>query len=323
MTRRERVKSKYPGFYVHPEHPNLGVSINGELRDLSTGKSLTPSIPKGNTYRHVCINGKSYLHHLLVLSCFEEKPDDGRKWVGNHLDGIKYNNRLNNLEWTTYSGNSIHAYESGLRDDNKPTLVKDLRTGVITRYISLQSAAKAIGCNGGIIHRWMNGKCAAPLQLWYDVTYEGQPWHNLTEKDAGRNPLFTDSILVITPEGNKLRFESMADAASLIRLKPGTLRYRMKNGIHVSNGFMTGWASEYTGDDIGDYEWVRYEPDRSIPRGQRKPLPLEVTFPDGKTEVYQSVGELSERLGITRDALSRSIWRRKGYKDLTIKYIAQ
>lgn len=115
----------------------------------------------------------------------------------------------------------------------------------------------------------------------------------------------------------------MADAASLIRLKPGTLRYRMKNGIHVSNGFMTGWASEYTGDDIGDYEWVRYEPDRSIPRGQRKPLPLEVTFPDGKTEVYQSVGELSERLGITRDALSRSIWRRKGYKDLTIKYIAQ
>jgi hypothetical protein len=53
-----------------------------------------------------------YLHRILA-ELFVEK-DDINKNVVNHIDGNKLNNNLDNLEWTTYSGNSEHAYNNKL-----------------------------------------------------------------------------------------------------------------------------------------------------------------------------------------------------------------
>lgn len=51
--------------------------------------------------------------HRLVASAFIDKPDGCD--IVNHLDGDKTNNRVDNLEWTTVSGNAAHAVEAGLR----------------------------------------------------------------------------------------------------------------------------------------------------------------------------------------------------------------
>lgn len=55
---------------------------------------------------------KLYYTHLLVLGNFEERPD----WAqcGNHRNGIKGDNRLVNLEWSTHSLNRKHATENKL-----------------------------------------------------------------------------------------------------------------------------------------------------------------------------------------------------------------
>lgn len=323
MKQKDCFKSQYVGYYVHPDHPSIGVAYNGSVIRLDTGENATPMIPETNRYTSVTINGKPYQHHELVLSCFVEKPDNEQTWIANHIDGVKYHNALDNLEWTTYSGNIIHAYQTGLRDDNTPVFVKDLRTGRITRYITLQSAASFIGCNGGIVHRWLSGKCQAPLQLWYDVTYEGEEWHNLSEKDAGRNPLFNDSVLVWSNAGPRLRFESVRDAAKLIGIKPATLHYRLNHGGSFKGEYYAIWASEYVGDEITTYEWVRYSADRTVKRGERKPIPVEVQYPNGMVKVFESVQSLAEHLRISHDALARSIWRKKGYGDMKINYVAQ
>ena len=51
--------------------------------------------------------------HRLVAKAFLENPED--KPCVNHIDGNKQNNNLVNLEWVTYSENTIHALENNLK----------------------------------------------------------------------------------------------------------------------------------------------------------------------------------------------------------------
>lgn len=59
------------------------------------------------------------LIHRLVAKAFVHNDDKENKIVVNHIDGNKRNNTCTNLEWTTYSENSIHAFSTGLTDSQK------------------------------------------------------------------------------------------------------------------------------------------------------------------------------------------------------------
>lgn len=100
----------YEGYYE--------VSSTGRVRRSETCKILKQGNTRGNRgYLYVTLskNGNVKRHRTatIVALSFIQNPDN-KKYV-NHINGVKTDNRLKNLEWVTSSENAQHAYNTGLR----------------------------------------------------------------------------------------------------------------------------------------------------------------------------------------------------------------
>lgn len=92
----------------------------------------------GYLWVYIQYNKKQYRRpvHRIVCSLFVDNPDN--KPEVNHIDGDKWNNKADNLEWATRTENRNHAIKTGLSSDN--FCIQCIEDG--NEFYSLSEAAK-------------------------------------------------------------------------------------------------------------------------------------------------------------------------------------
>lgn len=150
-----------------PDYPGYQVSNMGRVRTFNKVSSskryplrhwqnriLKPKPLKG--YCKVDLwneNGNcEFLIHRLVAKAFVLGETADAKFI-NHKNGVKNDNRADNLEWVTYKENTNHAFDTDLYSTNiKTTLVPVSGVGASLNFRSQTTASIALGRSAAYIN---------------------------------------------------------------------------------------------------------------------------------------------------------------------------
>jgi hypothetical protein len=146
------------------EAPGYAVTSDGEVKRLKTGNILSPSM-NNSGYLTINVGPKNYRSgksvHRMVARAFVDGYAPGLDV--NHINGVKTDNRAENLEWCSRSRNIKHSFELGLSTPHRsedagapPIKVRIIEDG--REFDSLADCAKAIGGKISCISLCVNGK---------------------------------------------------------------------------------------------------------------------------------------------------------------------
>lgn len=212
-----------PGFpdYFHVPQDEVVTPIiinrEGHCINLVSGKTIKSHQDAKGYWKTTIVNGHGHspfstnppIHRILAM-LFVGRPSRHRnipfeELEVNHINGIKNDFRLENLEWVSRSENDRHARVTGLFTNAKPVLARYSTTGAVIRYYGIAECAREHGLGFTSLRNHLNSPFVGKIQRkgWCFKFDDGLAWPSV-EIDVEDSRLgCTMAIFAIDPHTGK------------------------------------------------------------------------------------------------------------------------
>lgn len=211
--------ANHPGYYYIPRFTLYAVSALGKVITVETGhmKSLYVSSPgkkeSNRTGGYIATRvlddtgrSLSLYRHRALCSVFKTYDVPLTTNPVNHINGVPGDDRLDNIEWSTYKKNAEHALYNGFKPNSiRAIKIKDINTGEVLRFSSIAKCSDFL--KGLIGPRSLGGhavaKALTPIGGQWLARYEEDEWpdtHRVVDawltKDLMARNVHTGNVII-------------------------------------------------------------------------------------------------------------------------------
>lgn len=301
----ERVESTHhPGIYLIPFFSRYGATEDGTIVKMKNAKKLhqSASATSVGSYLTVTINSDlvgrvTVPVQILIALAFHGIPANAKIEV-NHLDGIKHNNHYSNLEYSTKSENLIHAYETGLRKENRPILSFDHIDNTQHRFRSITALERFFNLSQGVGKRIVRSH--------HDIKYMDRFTFQYDQDQLVCSNIFPWSKAIVCKDyinDKNIIVATSTDAEMLTGVNATTVR----NYLQIKAEYpIKGFVFKY----VGEEKWPEISKERALvssllPKAKN---PIKIITTDGQPTTYkQSLAYFAASIGEHPNTFRRAI----------------
>lgn len=219
---------------------NVYVSKTGNVlfRDID-GKITQPKLHKWKTPNGYYIDVNAYtdrferksvlVHKLVCLTFNGPPPDNSVRYDINHINGIKSDNRSENLEWVTRSQNVQHAFDLGICIGGLRIEAVNVYTKEVKKYNSISSMSREFGIKRNKLRNMLARYRSKPNEAGWIFSVDDSSDKKLNRYQQ-MSVIFKDYVSI-----NIYIVESVDRAAEMTGVTATTIRARLDPNMNKTN----------------------------------------------------------------------------------------
>lgn len=220
----------YFGFRFIPGFKRYMINKTGQVFDMIRKHFVKGCFSKG--YVHfilVADTGEKkslYRHRALCLTFLPDNRDKNTLQV-NHINGVKGDDRLENLEWCTGSENRLHAIYTGLTCLSKPVVCFNIVTDEIKVFGSLAQCCKTLELNEKKVSNALGSGDFIYRDGFLILRYANE--EHRVMKNTNKRPVLVRDMRT----GEIKEYESIVACAKAINMTKHNVLARIENSMKI------------------------------------------------------------------------------------------